>query len=397
MGKKDRNEAKSNTKEIATDSKTEYDALQAANSSRLSQLDAANTANRAELAGLYRGMGGPQGQISAGQADTGRLGQTFNAGMAFGSNGGFSPEREASIMSNVHGLQEMGRTGGLNDADAQRFRANGTYDEFNTTGGYTDADKERIRQVSLAPISGYASQTQDELNRRQAVQGGYGPGFDSAARALRRDAAKGMYEAGMASEMNVKDAVNQGRQWGAKGMTDAENQYQTLKTGNQYKGLMGASDVETTLQDTISKYRMAGYSLAQASAKAIADVDLSNIGNNMAAQQFNVGQANSGVQGLAGLYNQDFGVTENQRQRDAGILGDEYASQTGINSQLNEILMSPTFMQQLAMAGVQGLAGAAGGALTGGIGPAVGAAAKAGQNIAGGVANPALNKPRGYA
>jgi len=376
MGK-DKKEAKANSKELSTDTKSEYNTAQAGNDTRLANLDLQNAASRSELAGLYRGMGSnPGNQIIAGQADTGRLGQTFDAGMAFGANGGFSPEREASIMSNVHGLQEMGRTGGMTDADANRFRANGTYDEFNETGGYTEADKSRIRQVALAPISGYASQTQDELNRRQAVQGGYGPGFDSAARALRRDTAKGMYQAGMASEMNIKDAVNQGRQWGAKGMTDAENTFQTLKTGNQYKGLMGAADVETTLQDTISRYRMAGYTLAQASAKAIADVDLSNIGNKMNADQFNIGQQNTGIQGLAGLYNQDYNAAQHQLDLQRGYIDDEYGNRQAANQQLNQILMTPGVGQQLLMAGVSGLAGAAGGAMTGGLSTAIGSALK---------------------
>ena len=375
MGKKDRKDAKTNTKELAAETKSEYDVNQAANMKRLEGLDAANLGNREELANLYRGLN----TGSHGTVDTGRLGGVYDSAMAFGETGGFSPEREASIMENVQGLKQFGKTGGLTDADANRYRANGTYDEFNQTGGYTESDKAKIRQTSLAPIAGYASQTQDELNRRQAVQGGYGPGFDSAARALRRDAAKGMYEAGMASEMNVKNAVNQGRQWGAQGMSNAENAYQTLSTGNKYKGLMGAADVETTLQDTISKYRMAGYTLAQASAKAIADVDLSNIQNKMNADSFNVGQQNTGIQGLAGLYNQDTNAMEHQLDLQRGYIDDEYGNRQASNQQLNQILMTPGMGQQLLMAGVSGLAGAAGGALTGGVGTALGAASKIGK------------------
>jgi len=392
MGK-GKKEAISNTKELDKGSKTEYDAIQAGTQARQDALAKQNASSREELAGLYRGMG-TNGQISAGQADTGRLGQTFDAGMAFGANGGFSKEREDSIMSNVHGLQEMGRTGGMTDADANRFRANGTYEEFNKTGGYTDADTARIRQVALAPIAGYASQTQDELNRRQAVQGGYGPGFDSAARALRRDTAKGMYEAGMASEMNIKDAVNSGRKWGAQGMTDSENAYQGLKTSNQYKGLMGAADVETTLQDTISKYRMAGYSLAQASAQAIADVDLANIGNSMNAQQWNAKQGLAGIEGLAGLYDKDWTANQNDLNRAGGLIDSEYGTRTGINSQLNELLMAPGMAEKLAMAGISSFAGAAGGALTGGVGTAL----NVGSKVARGAANNYMsaNEGTGY-
>jgi len=358
MGKKDRKDAKTNTKELAAETKSEYDVNQAANMKRLEGLDAANLGNREELANLYRGLN----TGSHGTVDTGRLGGVYDSAMAFGETGGFSPEREASIMENVQGLKQFGKTGGLTDADANRYRANGTYDEFNQTGGYTESDKAKIRQTSLAPIAGYASQTQDELNRRQAVQGGYGPGFDSAARALRRDAAKGMYEAGMASEMNIKDAVNSGRKWGAQGMTDSENAFQTLKTGNQYKGMMGAGEMETNLQDTISKYRMAGMSLAQASAAAIADVDQFNVTNNQNMQL-------AGAGGLQGLYNQDYNAAQHNLDLNSGLLNSEYQARTGVNSQLNELLMTPGFMEQLALAGVGGFAGAAGGALTGGLMP----------------------------
>jgi hypothetical protein len=397
MGKKDREQSKTNTKELASDAKSEYDVTQAGNDTRLNTLNTANLADKDKLSQLYSNLAQPGSSSGGGgHVDTGRLVGVYDDAMEFGKTGGFSPEREASIMGNVAGLKKLGETGGMTDEDANRFRANGTYEEFNKTGGYTDEDKSRIRQVALAPISGYASQTQDELNRRQAVQGGYGPGFDSAARALRRDAGKGMYEAGLNSEMAVKNAVNEGRQWGAKGMTDSENTYQTLKTGNQYKGLMGAADVETTLQDTISKYRMSGMTLAQASAKAIADVDQGNIENDQWSKTNGQNMQLAGLQGLQGLYN-----TGNQNEQhgydlQSGLLGDEYQTRTGINSQLNELLQKPGFLEQLALAGVGGFAGAAGGALTGGIGPALGAAGKMGQNLSGGQANPALNKPRGY-
>jgi hypothetical protein len=379
MGK-DKKEAKTNSKELSSDTKSEYNTAQAGNDQRLTNLDTQNAASRAELAGLYRGMGGANGQITAGQADTGRLASTYDAATAFGENGGYSPEREASIMENVAGLKEFGKTGGLTAEDANRFRANGTYEEFNRTGGYTDADTSRIRQAALAPISGYAQTTQDELNRRQAVQGGYGPGFDAAARALRRDTGKGMYEAGLNSEMAIKNAVNSGRQWGAQGMTSSEGAYQGLKTSNQLAGLKGAADVETTLQNSISQYRMAGMSLASATAKAIADVDLSNIGNKMNADSFNVGQQNTGIQGLAGLYNQDYNSAEHLQDLKRGYIDDEYGNRQASNQQLNQILMTPGVGQQLLMQGVGAFAGAAGGALTGGVGTALNAAAKAKQS-----------------
>jgi len=43
--------------------------------------------------------------------------------------------------------------------------------------------------------------------------------------------------------------------------------------------------------------------------------------------------------------------------------------------------MAPGMAEKLAMAGISSFAGAAGGALTGGIGPALGAAGKIGQNL----------------
>jgi hypothetical protein len=203
----------------------------------------------------------------------------------FVRTGGYSPEREASIMSNVSGLKEMGRTGGLDDASINRFRGMGGYEEYAQTGGYTPKNISNIRSRALAPVSAAATSANDELARRRNVQGGYAPGFDAASRAIRRDLTRGISDVSRDAELEVMDRVNEGRRWGIGGLTSSENALQTLRTGNMFRGLTSAADIEMQLQNSINQYKAMGMSAQDAAARAVAELQGSIYSSDVASEE----------------------------------------------------------------------------------------------------------------
>jgi len=135
-------------------------------------------------------------------------------------------------------------TGGLENADLDRWRGGGVYDEFSKTGGISDADKANMQAKALSPISSFASGERDELARRRNVQGGYAPGFDASQRALKRDTSRNIAATSLDSELGISDRQREGRMWGAEGMSRTEGEIETLRTQNQLEGSRQVASIQ---------------------------------------------------------------------------------------------------------------------------------------------------------
>ena len=201
--------------------------------------------------------------------------------------GGYDDVRRASVEGQVKGLQEFGRTGGLDDEAIGRFRGSGVFDEFARTGGYSDADQANIRARSLSPIGSYATGTQDELNRRRSVQGGFAPGFDDASNALRRGAARGITDASLNAELGIKERVNAGRMGGAQALSQAEGALQGLRTGNMYAGMTGAGGMDMNMQNAINSGMLSGAGGLHNMSVADLEAQGINTSNLMQSNMFN--------------------------------------------------------------------------------------------------------------
>lgn len=138
-------------------------------------------------------------------------------------------------------------TGGLENADLDRWRGGGVYDEFGKTGGYSDVDKANIRSRAISPIGSFAAGERDEMARRRGVQGGYAPGFDASQRALKRDTARNIADTSLDAEIGIQENVNKGRQWGAEGMSRTEGEIETLRTQNQLEGSRQVSQIQQAM------------------------------------------------------------------------------------------------------------------------------------------------------
>ena len=260
----------------------------------------------------YQAVEGPEGityqPISAPERvnyNANKIGKGAYENLA--STGGYDEDRRASIESQVRGLQEFGRTGGLNDESIGRFRGSGVFDEFARTGGFSDFDQANIRARALSPISSYATGTQDELDRRSSVQGGFAPGFDAASNSLRRGAARGITDASLNAELGIKDRVNAGRMGGAQALSQAEGALQGLRTGNMFSGMAAGGGMEMNLQNAINSGRLSGAGGLHQMSAADLQAQSTNTAN---AQQANMFNANNEMR--AGMFN-------NQQAQELGL------------------------------------------------------------------------------
>lgn len=311
------------------------------NSNNLSTQNSGNTASanasasegRPELESSYRGLTGSNSSIAVPSVDTGRLSSIGDRYRAFSETGGYGGDRRASVMDQVGQLKDFGRTGGLDSNSMSRMRGMGVFDEYADTGGYSNVDKANIRTRALAPISANAKAASDELGRRRIVQGGYMPGFDASTRALRRDTARSMADTSLDAELGIRDRVDANRQWGAGNVTSSEGAAQNLRTGNMYRGMTSAGDMEMSLQNNINNYMLAGMDGERATAMAIADIEGGNASRGLtqanADRSFNNSNYMTGLGGLQNLYNTDVSRVESGLDRGVGIESSRVNSDLG--------------------------------------------------------------------
>lgn len=188
---------------------------------------------------------------------------------------------------------------------AQNMRANGTYSEFNQTGGLNAQDQQNIRSRATSGIPGYYQQMKQAADRAGVAQGGYGPGTAALQSRLSRQQVGAGADAALNAELGIKQQVNQGRMFGAQGMTGAEGSLQGLRLGAG-----GALDQsEANIQNTLQRGRMFGAQgvndissqeaqIAQANANRSAGIAEGNAGRMFGRDTTAAGMA-------AGLYGQD--------------------------------------------------------------------------------------------
>jgi hypothetical protein len=234
-----------------------------------------------EVEGSYRNF------MQGGGVDTGMFNKFQGNLMDIAGNGGWDPARIASMDENIRGYKDIARTGGVDAEGMARMRGNGVFDEFAKTGGLSDADRGNIRSRATSTIPAFYRQMQEEANRGAAVQGGYGPGRSAlAGRSAREQAAAGA-DAARDAELGIMSQVNEGRQWGSSNLADSEAGLQTLMSSNRLAGLGGAASAESNMLNSI-----AGNRTAAASAG----------GNNEIGMQGTIQKGKMfGTQGLEGM------------------------------------------------------------------------------------------------
>lgn len=374
--------AKRETQETYKDVKNDQETgrqqgqTQAGQNAAETQQAGSDIGNKEEVRDLYRGMvGGNTPNVSgvSGRIGTGRLSDVYGKYMGLADNGGYSNEDISGVKGDISGLREMGKTGGLDEAAMGRMRGNGVYDEFSKTGGLSAADRGNIKSRALAPVSAIASGTRDEMARRRSVQGGFSPGFDSSSRALQRDTARNIAGTSLDANLGIMDRVNQGRQWGAEGAASSEGNLQTLRTGNQYRGLTGASDTQMGLNNSIFGNQISALSGARGSAGDIAGIEGQNIGYDFANKGIegqnidrSLDSKYRGIAGLAGQSSQDMARYQAALDRGNSIYGQNNQVNQGYYGARNPLAMQPGIGGNIVK-GLGSAAGAAAGMYGGGV------------------------------
>lgn len=396
--------AKRETKETYKDVRDDRTSAQGLYSTQgnLAAQNAANVApfvaqGREGLTGGYTNLAGGSGNIqgigSPGAVSTGNLGNVYNKFGEIADTGGFSEGTKSSILENVGGLKQIGATGGYSQENVDRsrglggfeqiqnegglspeaqfrMRGGGGYDEFAETGGIDPTQRANIRARAISPIGSYATGTRDELSRRLSVQGGYGPGFDAANRALQRDTSRAIADTSLNAELGIQDRVNQGRMFGIGGMANSESNLQGMrtgnilnatsglagaeqgmvanKTGNQLRGLESASQIESDLSGRIAQLRLQGMNGQQATAQAMAEIEGDNIDRGTDAQKFNVGVQGqnvgnqfAGLGGMANVYGSDIAQMQAERDRQLGLLGQGQQTNLGYHGLQGQLATQP--------------------------------------------------------
>lgn len=352
MGKRETKDTYKDVKSDQAQAETQYAGAQGEASNQAKEAKSNVDSEKNQLSEGYSSLPGKNNNV-----DSSRFDPIYSGYMDLAGNGGYDNARRSSIMENVSGLKDIGKTGGLDAESMNRFRGSGVYDEFAKSGGYSDKDQANIKAQALSPISSYAKSTNDELDRRRSVQGGYGPGFDASSRALRRDTSRGIADTSLNANVMLKDKVNAGRQWGATGQTSSENSLQGLRTGNMLAGLQGAGNQEMAMQNSINSTRLGGYAGASGAANQIAGIQGGNIDRSNAANAY-------ALQGQQGLYNTDVNQYNGALDRGTNLLNSGVNANQSYYSPRNQLATQPGFGGNL-IKGV-GAAAGVGSALMGG-------------------------------
>lgn len=324
--------------------------------------------------------------MGGGGVDTGRFSQFQGHLGELASSGGWSPERIASMDENIRGYKDIARTGGVDEAGQARMRGGGIFDEYARTGGLSEGDRANMRTRATSTIPAFYKQMQDDSNRASAAQGGYGPGRQAMQAKMARQQAGAGADASLNAELGIADQVRQGRQWGGEGMERSEGNLQSLMSSNRLAGLSGASGTEANMLNSIAGNRINAASagggneigmqgliqggkmfgtqglegMAESSAARGAASSAQSNADARWAANFNADNRLAGLGGMQSLYGMRPGETEMYLDKNLQGRGLNLEAQgQGIQARVGN---NP---KRDWMSMVGGLAGAAGGAMTG--------------------------------
>lgn len=332
MAKRETKETYQDTKKQAAQTKTQYDSAQQEAAERAAQQASDVASQRDALSGGYNAMMSPTGTL-----------QSRNIG--YENIAAPRSINVSELRDTLGGYKGFRDTGGLSGENISRMRGMGGFDEFATSGGYTPTSIANIKAQALSPISSYATGTRDELARRQALTGGYAPGFDAANRQLQRDTSRAIADTSLAANVGIQDRINQGRMWGIGGIAQSEGALAGMQTGNRLAALGGegnighslssfdARDIENQMQTEMFNKQMSD-SVARFNAGMATEADLFNIQNAQA-------QRAAGMGGLQGLYNTDVGQYQNELDRRNALLGGQTQANLSYLNNQGQLAVQP--------------------------------------------------------
>lgn len=233
------------------------------------------------------------------------------------------------------GVRDLGAT---SPEQAHAMRGYGTFKDFAETGGWTPQQMQDFRARGNIGADEIYGGVRGEMERGRTVQGGYGPGYGTGLAKVARDRARAMGEQSLGVETNLANSIREGKKWGGSAGSAAEQQIFANQRGGQ-EGALGLT-------------------------REIGNINRAAAASNAARRAGNL----SDRMGLIGAYTDlarqtggelDYGGMELQG-RQAGTGARQGYHDRYVSSQQQ----GPSWWQKAAGA-LGGLAGAAGGVMTG--------------------------------
>lgn len=153
--------------------------------------------------------------------------------------------------TSIKGLQDFAKSGGVSEADAADIQ-NPVFREFAATGGYSPEDLANIRARSNAGISSTYQNLNDSILRKQAASGNMSPGLSSQRLRLARQGAQDIGTNVRGTEMDIRNAVNQGRMQGAGALSSATQGLAGLRSQNTLAGYLQSGNLDEAKQKQIA-------------------------------------------------------------------------------------------------------------------------------------------------
>lgn len=147
----------------------------------------------------------------------------------------------SGVGNSISSLNDFSKTGGMSDADISNVNRP-VFDEFEQTGGYSDQDKANIKKEANATVASNYGNLADAMNRQKASSG-YGPNFGAAQKSMARQAAIASGDQDLSTNVNLSNAVRQGRMSAAQQKAANQLGISSITTPAKLAALKGAGDL----------------------------------------------------------------------------------------------------------------------------------------------------------
>lgn len=215
--------------------------------------------------------------------------------------------RSDLIGTGLPGVMDSTRTAAQNLSDTggidESKTGYGTYTNMAMTGGFTpDQEQEFLRKSTAGTAATYGN-ISDQMNRSKSLQGGYSPGFDASAAKAARAGSQAIGEAGLSGNVALHQQETANKLAGAAGQTQVQQSEQAGKIAGQ---------------DALQKYSQFGIS-------SLNQDDMTQLQNRLQSGQLSMADS----QLLAQLASQDKTAFQNIMQGIQGIGGAAAGALTG--------------------------------------------------------------------
>lgn len=239
-------------------------------------------------------MGGSRGRRQQAAEDTSRQARQTEQQRADELRTNLTQRRDVigaglpqTMESTRRGAEDIRETGGYRTSDIDLGgRGREGYEDFSKTGGFQEGEKEAFLRRASAPVTAMYARTKDELDRRNALQGGYGFGYDTTSAKLLRNQAAAGSEATLAGNVELARQVREGKLAGLGGLERTR-----VQAGSEAAGVAAG---RREGQDALQRYSQLGIS-------ALNDLDITDLRNRLQSGQMSQFDA----QLLAQLASQD--------------------------------------------------------------------------------------------